>query len=69
MDNLLQYITFTKGIGYLIAIAFLIAFVVFWQIMYGRGKSRGRVVTITVLSCLVLGIAVLVGSCLAGAPH
>ena len=69
MNTLLEYITFTKGIGYLIAIAFLIAFIIFWQVMYGRGKSRGRVITISVLSIMVLGLAVLVGSCLVNAPN
>lgn len=62
MSTLLEFITFTKGVEYLIAIGFVVAFTAFWQLVYGRGK--GRIVTIAVLSCIVLGIAILVGSCL-----
>lgn len=67
MNSLLEFITFTKGIEYLIAIAFLIAFIVFWQLVYGRGKRR--VITIAVLSYMVLGIIIVVGSCLTTAPQ
>ncbi len=66
MDTLLEVMTFTKGVEYLIAIGFLLAFIVFWQLVYGRGK--GRVITIAVLSYMVLGIMILVGSCLTTAP-
>jgi len=67
MDTLLGFITFTKGVEYLIAIGFLIAFIVYWQLMYGRGKRR--VITIAVLSYMVIGIMILVGSCLTMAPR
>ncbi|MBA7641642.1 hypothetical protein ES703_49327 [subsurface metagenome] len=67
MDSLLEFITFTKGMEYLIAIGFLIAFIVFWQLVYGRGK--GRVITIAVLSYMVLAIIILVGSCATMAPR
>ncbi len=67
MNTILEFMTFTKGIEYLIAIAFLIAFIAFWQLVYGRGK--GRVITISVLSYMVLGIIILVASCLTMAPQ
>lgn len=67
MDTLVEFITFTKGVEYLIAIGFLIAFIAFWALAYGRGK--GRVITIAVLSYIVLGIIILVGSCLTMAPQ
>lgn len=67
MDTLLGFITFTKGVEYLIAIGFLMAFIAYWQLMYGRGKRR--VIAIAVLSYLVLGIMILVGSCLTTAPR
>lgn len=67
MDTLLEFITFTKGIEYLIAIGFLIVFIVFWQLVFGRGK--GRVITISVLSYMVLAIVILVASCLTTAPQ
>lgn len=62
MDTLLGFITLTKGVEYLIAIGFLMAFIAYWQLMYGKGKRR--VITIVVLSYMVLGIMILVGSCL-----
>lgn len=67
MNTMLEFMTFTKGIEYLIAIAFLIAFIAFWQLVYGRGK--GRVITIAVLSYMVLAIIILAGSCVTMAPQ
>jgi len=67
MNTMLELATFTKGIEYLIAIGFLIAFIVFWQLVYGKGK--GRVITISVLSYMVLAIIILVASCLTTAPQ
>ena len=67
MNTMLEFITFTKGIEYLIAIAFVIAFIAFWQLVYGRGK--GRVITIAVLSYMVLAIIILAGSCITMAPQ
>ncbi len=67
MSTLLEFVTFTKGIEYLIAIGFVIAFIAFWQLVYGRGK--GRIVTIAALSYMVLGITILVGSCVTMAPR
>ena len=67
MNTLLGFITFTKGVQYLIAIGFLLAFIAYWQLIYGRGK--GRVITIAVLSYFVLGIVNLLGSCLTTAPR
>ncbi len=67
MTTLLEFITFTKGMEYLIAIGFIIAFIAFWQLVYGRGKTR--VITIAVLLYMVLGIAILIASCLNMAPR
>ena len=67
MNTMLEFMTFTKGMEYLIAIGFLIAFIAFWQLVYGRGK--GRVITIAVLSYMVLAIIILVASCLTMAPQ
>lgn len=67
MNTLLEFITFTKGMEYLIAIAFMITFIAFWQLVYGRGK--GRVITIALLSYIVLGIGILVASCITTAPR
>lgn len=67
MDTLVEFFTFTKGIQYLIAIGFLISFVAYWQLMYGSGKRR--MITIAVLSYMVLGMIILVSSCLTAAPR
>ena len=67
MSSTLEFVTVTKSVGYLIAIGFIIAFVAFWQLAYGRGK--GRLITIAILSYLVVGLAILVGSCVAMTPR
>ena len=67
MDTLLDFMTFTKGVEYLLAIAFVIAFIAFWQWVYGRRK--GMLIRIAVLLYLVLGLFILVGSCLTTAPR
>jgi hypothetical protein len=65
MNTLLEFLTFTKGIEYLIAIGFILTFVGFWLIVYGKGKRR--FLALALLSWMVIGIAILLGSCLAGA--
>lgn len=67
MDTLLEFITFTKGVEYLIAIGFIMAFVGYWQLLYGKG--RRRVIVIAVLSYMVLGLVILLSSCLTTAPR
>lgn len=67
MNTFLDYLTFTKGVEYLLAIAFLIAFIAFWLWVYGREK--GKTIRIAVLLYLVLGFVILVGSCLTTAPR
>jgi hypothetical protein len=62
MDTLIGIMTFTKGVEYLIAIGFLMTFIVFWLLVYGKGK--GRVVPIAILAYMVLGIGILLGSCI-----
>ena len=67
MDSLLDFITFTKGVEYLIAVGFLIAFIAFWQLVYGKGKRRG--LRIAVLSYMVIAFIILVVSCVNTAPQ
>ena len=67
MNTMLEFMTLTKGVEYLIAIAFLIVFIAFWRLVYGRGK--GRVITIALLSYMVLAISILAGSCITMAPQ
>jgi len=67
MDSLLEFLNFTKGIEYLIGVGFLIAFIAFWYLVYGKGK--GLVIKIAVLSYMVLAFIILVVSCLNTAPQ
>lgn len=67
MNNILDLFAYTKGVEYLIAIAFIIAFSLFWFIVYGKGK--GLAFKIVLLSYLVLGFILMLGSCLATRPQ
>ena len=66
MNTLLESISFAKGVEYLIAIAFLIAFVAFWQLIYGRRK--GLATRTAALMYVSGGLLIAVGSCVATAP-
>jgi hypothetical protein len=58
MNTLLEFLTFTKGTSYLIAIAFLIGFIAFWQMLYPKGKKLGlRIITLVILSIGLAGLA------------
>lgn len=67
MNTLLETMTFTKGMEYLIAIGFIIAFIAFWHLVYGKGKAL--TMRVAVVAYMVLGIAILVASCLSAAPR
>lgn len=56
MKTLIEFITFTKGVEYLLAIAFLLAFVAFWQIMQRRGKAS------VLKAAPVLAVALAIGA-------
>ncbi len=57
MKTLVEFITFTKGVEYLLAIAFLFAFVAFWQFTQRRGK--GNLLRVLPMTALALGIGAL----------
>jgi len=58
MNTLLELITLTKGIEYLLAIAFLFAFVGFWLWMQNRGKSvRRQILPLALVSLAFAGLA------------
>lgn len=67
VNAFLEIFAFTKGVEYLIAITFIIAFIAFWQLVYG--KRKGLVIKIALLLYLVLGFVIMVGSCLATRPQ
>lgn len=67
MDSGVELTSFTKAMEYLLSIAFLVAFIAFWQLVYGKG--RGVAVRIAVLLFLGLGPALLAASCLTTVPR
>ena len=60
MNTLLEFLEFTKGTSYLVAIVFLLAFIVFWQLMHFKGK--GKAIRVIPLVILVLGLGGLVST-------
>ena len=66
MNNLLEFTTHIKGVEYLIAIAFLLAFIAFWQLAFGRRRGRWR--RIAVPGYMAAGLLILAGSCAATGP-
>lgn len=67
MNNLLEFLAFTKGVEYLIAIAFIIGFCIFWIVLYG--EKRRMAVKVCLLAYLLLGFILMVGSCLTARPE
>jgi hypothetical protein len=66
MNTLLDFLAFTKSVEYLIAIAFIIGFSIFWIVLYGERK--GMAIKVGLLSYLLLGFILMVGSCLSARP-
>ena len=67
MDTVLNFFAYTKGVEYLLSIAFIIAFSALWLIVYGKGKGLG--LKIGLMLYLVLGFILMLGSCLATRPQ
>jgi hypothetical protein len=66
MNTIVEFITFTKGVEYLITIAFLLCFIIFWQVMNHRGK--GLFVRLVPLVVATLGIGALASTCVMEQP-
>lgn len=62
LGTLLGFTKFTKGIEYLIAIAFILGFIGFWQVLHRRGE--GLAVRIIPVTILVLSFGALAYSCI-----
>lgn len=62
MNSLLDFITLTKGTEYLIAIAFLFAFVGFWQLAQHQG--RGLAVRVVPFAAMALVFGALASTCI-----
>ncbi len=61
MKTLLEFITLTKGMEYLIAIAFLFGFIAFWLLLQHKGK--GLAIRIIPVIVLMLGVGALASTC------
>lgn len=59
MTSLVDFLTFTKGVQYLLAIPFLIGFVAFWQIIHSRSKGLG-IGTVLLLYIMIGAVLVLI---------
>jgi hypothetical protein len=58
MNTMLEFLTYTKGVEYLIVIAFLFAFVAFWLLLHRRGRGMAvRVIPLAVLAVAMAGLA------------
>ncbi|HEY9205351.1 MAG TPA: cytochrome c3 family protein [Candidatus Methanoperedens sp.] len=55
MTTLLEYITFVKGVEYLIVIAFCFGFIALWSLVNSRDKAISKVVSLVVPLSLVFG--------------
>lgn len=55
METFLEYMTFVKGIGYLLVVAFLLAFVTFWKLVNTKHSGMTKVVPMVVIMWLAFG--------------
>lgn len=63
MKTLLEYITFTKGVEYLIVVAFGFGFIAFWLLVHNRHIEAKRIVSIVIpLSLVFSGAAVVLAT-------
>lgn len=60
---LLEFITQTKALEYLIGLWFVAGFIAIWQLVYGRG-GRGSRITMGLMWYLMLGLGIVVASCI-----
>jgi hypothetical protein len=42
MDTLLKFLNLVKGVEYLIAIGFILAFIIFWRLLRRGRRDTGR---------------------------
>jgi hypothetical protein len=61
METQLAFMTFTKGISYLVALAFLFGFIAFWQWQHHRGK--GLAIRVLPMAVASFGFLFLVSTC------
>ena len=57
METFVEYMTYVKGIGYLLVVAFLFAFIAFWMLVHTKNKDIIKTVPVLVAIWLVFGVA------------
>jgi hypothetical protein len=59
METLVEYLTYVKGIGYLVVVAFLFAFITFWLLVHTKNKEIIKSVPVVVILWLAFGASAL----------
>jgi len=57
METFVEYMTYVKGLGYLLVVAFLFAFITFWMLVHTKNKDFVKSVPIVVVIWLMFGVA------------
>lgn len=57
METLVEHLTYVKGIGYLLVVAFLFAFITFWLLVHTKNKDIIKSVPVVVFIWLAFGVA------------
>lgn len=57
METFVEYMTYVKGLGYLLVVAFLFAFITFWMLVHTKNKDFVKSVPIIVVIWLMFGVA------------
>ncbi len=57
METLVEYLTYVKGIGYVLVVAFLFAFITFWLLVHTKNKDIVKTVPVVVMIWLAFGVA------------
>lgn len=55
METFLEYMTFVKGIGYLLVVAFLLAFITFWKLVNTKDSGMTKAVPMVVVMWMAFG--------------
>ncbi len=62
METLVEYLTYVKGMGYILVVAFLLAFITFWLLVHTRNKDMIKGVPVVVMMWLAFGAAAFVSN-------
>ncbi|VVB86343.1 Class III cytochrome C family protein [uncultured archaeon] len=55
METFVEYMTYVKGLGYLLVVAFLFAFITFWMLVHTKNKDFVKSVPVVVVIWLMFG--------------